>query len=95
MEYLSQFKYSITYINGHKNTVADGLSRLLDLVDMETPVVVVAAVFSIHSDPKLITRIKNGYCSDPWCLGILDDLKRGMVDLKLNIILKHGLLFIG
>jgi Integrase zinc binding domain len=58
-------------------------------------VVVVAAVFSIHSDPKLITRIKNGYRSDPWCLGILDDLKRGMVDSKLNIVLKHGLLFIG
>jgi len=53
------------------------------------------AVFSIQSDLKLITRIKNGYRTDPWCIGILEDLKQGMLDSKLNITLKHSLLFIG
>jgi hypothetical protein len=95
MEYLSQYIYSITYINSHKNTVADALSRLLDSVDQEDPVIVASAIFSIQSDPKIITRIKSGYRTDPWCMGILDNLKRGMVDAKLNIAHKHNLLFIG
>lgn len=95
MEYLSQYKYSITYINGDWNTVADVLSRLPDSVDTTTPPLIISAIFLIQSDPKLITQIKNGYCTDPWCLGMLDDLKRGMLDNKLKISLKHGLLFIG
>jgi len=94
MEYLSQYEYTITYINGDKNTIADALSRLPDSVDREPTVVVASAVFSIQSNLKLITWIKNGYHTDPWCLGILEDLKWGMLDAKLNIALKHGLLFI-
>jgi hypothetical protein len=58
MEYLSQYEYSITYINGEKNTVADALSRLPDSVEETAPAVVACAVFTIQSDPKLITRIK-------------------------------------
>ena len=40
MEYLSQYKYLITYINGERNTVADALSCLpeSDLVENMTPV---------------------------------------------------------
>ena len=75
MEYLSQYKYTITYINRNRNTVVDTLLRLPDSVDNNTPVITATAVFSIQSDPKLITRIKNSYRTDPWCIGILEDLK--------------------
>ena len=75
MEYLSQYKYTITYINRDRNTVADALSRLSDSMDNNTPVIMAAAMFSIQSDPKIITRIKNGYRMDLWCIGILEDLK--------------------
>ena len=89
-----QYKYSITYINGEQNTVVDALSRLPNSINTETSTIVAAAVFSIHSDLKLIMCIKNSYWADPWCLGMLNDLKQGMLDSKLNITLKHRLLFI-
>ena len=57
--------------------------------------ILVSSVFTISSDPKLIMRIKNGYKADPWCVGILDDLQRGVIDNKLNIMVKHGQLFFG
>lgn len=93
MEYLSQYEYTITYINGNWNTVADALSWLPNSIDEVCTTV--AAVFSISSDPKVIAWIKNGYCADPWCRGILDNIKCSMLDSKMNISLHHGLLFIG
>ena len=95
MEYLSQYEYTITYITGEKNMVADALSCLPDSIDEEAPLLSAAAVFEVRSDPKLIGRITKGYRVDPWCRGILDDLNRRVLDKKLNITLKHGLLFIG
>lgn len=95
MEYMSQYEYSITYIHGERNTVADALSRLPDSINEQPLCIIAASVFTIESDPRLITRIKNGYRADPWCIGILDDFKQGVVDMKLHIALKHGLLFIG
>ena len=95
MEYLSQYEYNITYINGNCNTVADTLLQLPDSVDDEPLVITAASVFAISSNPKIIKWIKHGYQVDPWCRGILHDMKRIMLDAKLNITLKHGLLFIG
>lgn len=95
MEYLSQYEYTITYINGDRNTVADALSRLLDTVEAQPGVVDVASVFSIESDPKLIRRMKKGYHIDSWCKGVLQDLKVGVLNVKLDIALKDGLLFMG
>lgn len=95
MKYLSECKYSITYINGKQNTVANALSRLPDSVNNHSLLIVALAVFTIQSHPKLITRIKNRYQAGLWCLGLLDDMKWGMLNSKLNILLKHGLLFIG
>jgi hypothetical protein len=96
MEYLSQYEHSITYIKGEDNTVADALSRLPikdhEDSDLETTS---AATFSIESDPKLFTKIRRGYSHDSWCTAILDDLKRGMIDSKLDIKLRNGLLFVG
>jgi hypothetical protein len=68
---------------------------LSNAMDGEPPAILAATVFAIHSDPKVVTRIKNSYWADPWCLGLLDDIKQEMVDMKLNISMKHGLLFIG
>jgi len=95
MEYLSQYEYTITYINSKCNTVADALSHLPDSIDDELSILLTTSVFTIKSDLKLITHIKNGYREDPWCIGILDDLKQGIIDAKLHITLKHGLLFVG
>jgi hypothetical protein len=92
MEYLSQYKYSITYIKGEDNTVADALSRMP--VENKNPVKI-SAIFLIENDPKLFTKIRKGYTEDSWCRAIIEDMKRGMMDSKLNIKLKNGLLFIG
>lgn len=58
MEYLSQYEYSITYIKGEDNSVADALSRLPDPISLATPI---NAVFDIESNPKLFGRIRKGY----------------------------------
>ena len=76
-------------------TLADALSWLPDSVNDKPPIVIAASIFTVESNPKLITWIKNSYWEDSWCLGILKDLKQGIIDTKLHITLKHGLLFIG
>jgi len=95
MEYLSQYKYTITYINSECNTVMDAFSHLPDSINDKPSILLTTSVFTIQSDLKIITHIKTGYQEDPWCIGILDDLKRGVINTKLHITLKHGLLFIG
>ena len=94
MEYFSQYKYTITYINGKHNTVADGLSHLPDSIDNELSILLTTSVFTVKSNLKVITCIKNGYQEDPWCIGILDDLKWGIIDAKLHITIKNGFLFV-
>ena len=94
MEYLSQYEYTIMYINGDRNTVADALSWLPNTSD-DQPSVSISSIFAIDSNPKLLRRIKAGYHHDIWCSGILDDLKRGVIDNKLHITLQNRLLFIG
>jgi hypothetical protein len=96
MEYLSQYKHSITYIKGEDNTVADALSQLP--IDIGEPIphnTTIAATFTIENDPKLFTKIHQGYEHDTWCTAILKDLKCGVIDKKLNIKLSNGLLFVG
>jgi hypothetical protein len=93
MEYLSQYEYTITYINGDKNTIADALSRLPE--DGKHDHDIIGTVFTIESDPDLLQQVKTGYQEDPWCRSILDNRKRGLLDEKLDISMKHGLLFIG
>ena len=73
-------KYTITYINREKNTMADALFQLPDLVDEKQAAIITSVVFEVRSDPKLVTRIMNGYHSDLWCNSILKDLDHGMLD---------------
>lgn len=91
---MSQYEYLITYINGEQNTVADTLSLLPNTVDDEPNHITAAAVFSISSNQKLVRHIQHGYKADPWCSGIMDDMKKNMINAKLNISMWHGLLFI-
>lgn len=93
MEYLSQYEHSITYIKGEDNTIADTLSRLPINEPPET--LLVTATFTIENDPSLFNKIQKGYSHDTWCTSILDDLKCGIIDSKLDIKLWNGLLFIG
>lgn len=71
------------------------LSCLPDCINDQPQNITAGAIFSINSDPKLVKQIKHGYRVNPWCAGILNDMKRNMLDTKLNISLKHRLLFIG
>ncbi|RDB22362.1 hypothetical protein Hypma_010546 [Hypsizygus marmoreus] len=95
MEYLSQYEYTIHYIAGELNTIVDALSRLPDSVDSMNSPSLIAPVFEISSDPSIVANIKKGYTSDPWCKTLISDLKKQLLDAKLNIHLTDGLLFIG
>lgn len=92
MEYLSQYEYSITYIKGEDNTVADTLLQIPNVTEQSTAV---NAIFGIESNPKLFRRIRKGYIKDSWCAGILKDMKHNVMDSKLGFELKNRLLFIG
>jgi hypothetical protein len=54
MEYLLQYEYTITYIKGEQNSVADMLScmPMRDDVPLE-----ISVVFSIQNNPKLFANI--------------------------------------
>jgi hypothetical protein len=96
MEYLSQYEHLITYIKGEENTVADALSHFpIDDLETSEPQITVATMFTIDRDPKLFMKIHKGYSQDSWCAAILDNLKHGMIDSKLDIKFCNGLLFIG
>jgi hypothetical protein len=91
MEYLSQYKHSITYIKGEDNTMADALSQLP--VDNGEDEMVVTSTFTIKNGPKLFTKIQLGYAHNTWCKSILNNLEHGVIDRKLDIRLHNGLLF--
>jgi hypothetical protein len=93
MEYMSQYDCTIKYISGDKNCIADALSRLLDSVNHGPSLV--ADIFEICSDPSFVQDIKDGYYIDPWCKTLATNLARGMMDSKLSITSRNGLLFIG
>lgn len=81
-EFLAQYDFTIQYIPGEQNTVADALSRLpadtddipsytCDTINMPSNIgnniKPIAIVLSITSDNKLLNDIKDGYQSDHWC----------------------------
>jgi len=45
--------------------------------------------------PGTIHKNSEGICKDTWCVSILDDIKHGVMDSKLDIKLGNGLLFTG
>lgn len=72
-------------------SVADALSWL---PEPEREATQMNAIFQIDNNLKLFSHLRKGYRKDSWCSSILDDLKQGVIDLKLDISLKNGLLFI-
>jgi hypothetical protein len=94
MEYLSQYEYTIKYINGPDNTMADALSRFPEGGDDGVPDLI-ANIFEIKSDESIVKAIRDGYDEDAWCKGIIEDLNANLLDEKLGISWQDGLLFIG
>ena len=94
MEYLSQYKYMITYINRERNIVANTLSQLPDSTDDQPTFSNSCHIHHWLQPQGHQTYKKKGYRHDTWCAGILDNLQQGIVDKKLWIKLQHGLLFI-
>ena len=77
-EFLSQYDYTITYIKGEDNTVADTMSCLPDDSMTNSPLptdpdnILLASVFSIATDNKVLQMIKDEYKLDPFCVKLND-----------------------
>lgn len=67
-EFLADFNFSIRYVRGEDNTVADALSRQFS----DSPAIV-APVLALNTDSQLLSLIKTGYAEDPWCRKLLSD----------------------
>ena len=73
-EFLSQYDYTIIYIKGEKNTVANTMSHIPneDTVNNALPTdpndILLAALFSITADDAILKTIKTGYDLDPFCV---------------------------
>lgn len=80
-EFLADYDFSIKYVRGEENTVADALSREFGsppltcaaiLASTASDAPVVAPVLEISADQTLLDSIKNGYTDDPWCARLLE-----------------------
>ena len=73
-EFLAQYDYTISYIKGNDNMIADALLRLpdADTIDNALPTdpndILLAAVLSISSGDVILRTIQEGYDLDPFCM---------------------------
>ena len=72
-EFLAEYDFSIEYVKGDRNTVADALSRMPEEGGEGSEVV--AATLAISTDPKISEDIKVGYQSDPFCQRVMKNLE--------------------
>lgn len=100
-EFLADYDYTINYIRGEDNTVADALSREFPpspapsscaavLADKPQVPNIVAPVLAISADEAFVELIKNGYPNDPWCMKLLD---KGIG--LAGVSRRSGLLYVG
>ncbi|KAG8842896.1 hypothetical protein FRB96_004611, partial [Tulasnella sp. 330] len=73
-EFLAQYDFTLHYVKGEDNTVADALSRLPDDEDDSTPTNTIAATSTIVIDPDLLQSIKQGYDADLFCQKLCKNL---------------------
>jgi len=97
MEYLSQYEYSIHYINGETNCIVDALSRYPETIACNNPppALPITSIFEVNSDPSFLDDICTGYVHDVWCSRLISDVKNKKLDFKLDVSLCNGLLFTG
>ena len=91
-EFLADYDFSIEYVKGGRNTVADALSRMPEggeggpVDEPET----VAAVLRVTTDPKISAEIRSGYQTDAFCQKIL----RNVASFP-NVKIEDGLIYLG
>lgn len=85
-ELLSQYDFTIEYIKGEDNTVADALSRRSH---EDSSLTSVTSVLTVTADQGLLKHIRAGYKDDPFCAKLLLD---GMKNLGAHM--DNGLIFI-
>ena len=71
-EFLAEYDFSIEYVKGERNTVADALSRMPEGGEEGSDVV--ATILTISTDSKISEDIRVGYQSDPFCQRIMKNL---------------------
>ncbi|GAA5972542.1 hypothetical protein JCM11641_001892 [Rhodosporidiobolus odoratus] len=69
---LADYDYSLEYVPGPQNTVADALSRFSFAHDEAA--LAVCGISSVSLSKEVITRIKGGYADDPFIVQVLRNL---------------------
>jgi hypothetical protein len=90
-EYLAQYDFTIVYIKGEDNTVADALSRLPDDSSEPTePIGSINAVLCATADPALLIAIKAGYTEDKFAVRLITN-----TSTIPGVSVVDGLLYVG
>jgi len=95
MEYLSQYDYTIQYINGEANCVMDTLSCYSECIILNNPPLALAlvSILEINGDVFFLNDICTRYTHDAWCSHLIKELTNHKLDHKLNIFFHDSLLF--
>ena len=91
-EFLTDYNFSIEYVKGGRNTVADALSQMPvggEGGPVDRPKMV-AVVLQVTTDPKISADIRHGYQTDAFCQKML----RNAASFP-NIKIEDGLIYIG
>jgi hypothetical protein len=99
MEFLADYNYTIHYLPGTTNTVADALSRVLTMPthSLSDPVPITcsfaAAVFSVVTDSEFLDSIKRGYEGDMFATKLQSMMTAGS-HTNLGVHEEAGLLYV-
>ena len=88
-EFLAEYDFTIEYVKGEENTVADALSRMPEEGGGGSEVI--ATILEISTDPKISEAIRVGYKSDAFCQRILKNIE----SFPMIRIDDSGLIYIG
>ena len=72
-EALADYEYTIVYIPGERNTIADAMSRYS--FSVEAPALVIAGISEVSISTDFISQVKVGYTSDAFCVQALKNVK--------------------